>query len=215
MKTILLTVLLLFIVNFSFAAGPGSLSTEIFSGACNFQRGIGNIKSAYFNLHFPKCKPVQFQGISNLTLNFESQANAFPGHSFFKGDPQKPFAEKIKTRTWISGSLFAASLATGYLLSPSNGKPNTALLTVHKLSSASNLVMLDVTLFQKNKITRLTTGEKIIAVLMNAAFVATIGTGGRLSMEKPAPNSIKNIHKISPYVTTISAGTLLYLLNKN
>ena len=135
--------------------------------------------------------------------------------SFFAGNPEKTMSEKIRTRTWISGSLFAASHATGYWLS-SSGKPhNTALLAVHKITSASNLVMLDVTLFQKNKVTRLTTGEKIAAVIMNAAFVATIGTGARLSMKNPAPHSVQILHKITPYVTTISAGALLYLLNKN
>jgi len=152
---------------------------------------------------------------SSERFHFKAEDSGILKSSFLTGNPEKTMAEKIRARTWISGSLFAASHATGFLLAASGKPHNTVLLAAHKLTSASNLVMLDVTLFQKNKVKRLTAGEKIVAVIMNAAFVSTIGTGGRLSMKKPAPHSVQIIHQFAPYVTTISAGALLYLFNKN
>lgn len=208
METIKFFILLFLSLHFFSASGFGHHGTGAFTAEKSFFYGMPDIRNRTLNSEFPKFNHSNHSIV--LDLNKLGIIK-----SFLNGNPQKTMAEKIRIRTWISGSLFAASHATGYLLASSDSPPNTALLAVHKLTSAANLVMLDVTLFQKNKVTRLTTGEKIAAVIMNVAFVTTIGTGGRLSMKKPSPNSVQTIHQIAPYVTTISAGALLYLLNKN
>lgn len=205
MKTIQFLLFMIFTFCIFAASGLGHLASGF-----DFA-GKPEIRNMSFHTDYPKFN----SSFSTEQFHLKAGEPRILKNSFFAGNPEKSMTEKIRTITWISGSLFAASHATGYLL-PSSGKPyNTVLLAVHKITSASNLVMLDVTIFQKNKVIRLTTGEKIAAVIMNAAFIATIGTGGRLSMKKPAPHSVQEIHKIAPYVTTISAGALLYLLNKN
>lgn len=57
----------------------------------------------------------------------------------------------IRNRTLISGALFATTLATGFWLSTTEKPYNTILLTGHKLSSLSNIALIDVTLLQKRK----------------------------------------------------------------
>ena len=205
MKTVQFFLLLILTSCIFVASGSGR-----FASGFDFSR-----KPEVGSPSFYSNSPTLSSSFFSEPFHFKSGEEGILKSSFFTGDPEKTIAEKIRTRTWISGSLFAASHATGYLLASSDKPYSTALLAVHKITSASNLVMLDITLFQKNKITRLTTGEKVAAIILNAAFVATIGTGGRLSMKKPAPVSIQNIHQFAPYVTTISAGALLYLLNKN
>jgi hypothetical protein len=120
----------------------------------------------------------------------------------------------MKTRKLISAGLFIPTIATGYLMRGSNGNPNDGLLAVHKLSTVSNLVLLDTTLLKKRKTTSLTWMESLVAIAMNVSFVATITTGGLQSVGKPIPEWVNTSHRISPWVTVLSSGTLLYLLNE-
>jgi len=127
--------------------------------------------------------------------------------------PQNEMMDKIHKRTYISGALFIPTIATGYLMSNAEGRPNTLLLTTHKLVAVSNLVLLDITAIQKNKTMKLSVAEKITAITMNVCFVGTIATGGMLSIDKEMPNAVHTAHNITPWLTVLSSGVLLYLLN--
>ncbi len=120
---------------------------------------------------------------------------------------------KMKTRTIVSAGLFIPTIATGYLMRGSNGNPNDGLLTVHKLSTVSNLVVLDATVLKKRKTASLSMIESIVAITMNISFVATITTGGLQSVNKTMPGWVHTTHKITPWITVLSSGALLYLLN--
>ncbi len=121
---------------------------------------------------------------------------------------------KMKTRTLISAGLFIPSIATGYLMRGSGGNPNDGLLAVHKLSTVSNLVLLDMTVLKKRKTASLTWLEKFVAITMNASFLATITTGSLQSVEGTVPGWVNTSHQITPWATVLSSGILLYLLNK-
>lgn len=128
---------------------------------------------------------------------------------------QDELMKKIRKRTYISGALFIPTIATGYLMSHNDGYPNTLLLTTHKLASVSNLILLDVTTIHKKKRMNLSVAEKIAAITMNVSFISTIGTGGMLSMKKPMPEAVHKMHSISPWLSVVSSGILLFLLNHN
>ncbi len=127
--------------------------------------------------------------------------------------PQNEFYN-IRNRTIISGALFTTTLATGYWLSATEKPYNTILLTGHKLSTLSNIVLIDATLFQKRKHFSLSNTEKLSAIIMNICFVSTIATGGMLSTDRTMPKYVHTFHKTTPWLTLISSGLLLYLLNK-
>ena len=120
----------------------------------------------------------------------------------------------IKARTLISAGLFVPTIATGYLMRGSNGNPNDGLLTVHKLSTVSNLVLLDASVLKKRKTTSLSWIESFAAITMNISFVTTITTGGLQSVDRTMPGWINTFHQITPWITILSSGALLYLLNK-
>jgi hypothetical protein len=134
----------------------------------------------------------------------------------FPNDISEPdFRNKIRRRTWISGALYIPLLTTGYLMSHAGEPRNPWLFNTHKIASVSNLILLDVTTFQKRKRMGLSSVEKIAAVTMNVCFISTIATGGALSVGKPIPESVQTIHSITPWLTTIASGLLLYYLNNH
>ncbi len=122
------------------------------------------------------------------------------------------FNSKVRKRTYISSLLFIPSIATGYILSNSE-KPNDLVLAVHKLSSASNLVLVDLTLWQKHKKFGLSNSEKIAGFTMNFLFLSTICTGTLLALDDSPSEFINQVHSISPWLTVLSTAVVLYLLN--
>lgn len=127
---------------------------------------------------------------------------------------QEGMKYNMKQRTLISAGLFIPTIATGYLLSNGNRPPNTALLTIHKLTDVSNLILLDATVLKKRRVTSLTFLEAFTTVTMNICFVGTIATGGMLSMNHEFPSIVKSIHTVTPWLTVLSSGVLLCLLNQ-
>ncbi len=121
----------------------------------------------------------------------------------------------MKTRTLISAGLFVPMVTTGFILSAGERPPNTALLTLHKLSAVSNLVFLDATVLKKQKTASLTFLESFASISLNVCFLGTIATGGMLSMNKQFPKSVNSLHSVTPWLTILSSGALLYLLNSS
>ena len=120
----------------------------------------------------------------------------------------------IRTRTLISAGLFIPTVVTGYSMRGSNGKPNDGLLAIHKLSAVSNLILLDTTVLKKRKTTSLSWLESVVAITMNVSFAATIATGSMQSIDRTVPAWVNTSHQITPWVTILSTGALLYLLNR-
>lgn len=99
------------------------------------------------------------------------------------------------------------------MLSNTNFQEQPILFTTHKLVSVGNLVLMDLTTFQKGKKVGLSTAEKIAAISMNVCFISTIGTGGAISTGKPMPDAVYTLHRITPWLSAIASGLLIYLLN--
>jgi hypothetical protein len=51
-----------------------------------------------------------------------------------------------------------------------------------------------------------------IIILAGLFFVATIATGGLMSVDKEMPVFVHTLHQVTPYLTLASTAAILYLL---
>jgi hypothetical protein len=100
----------------------------------------------------------------------------------------------------------------GFWLSRS-GKPyNLAIFTIHKLIALGTLVFLTMSVYKVHQAAPLGTVQ-ITAIMVTAlCFVATIITGGLLSIAKTMPVIVLKLHQITPYLTVVSTAITIYLL---
>jgi hypothetical protein len=112
----------------------------------------------------------------------------------------------------ISGASFLVIFIAGFILHNS-GKPyNTALFTLHKLVSIAVVIFLVSTVIKIHRVTPLTSLQIITLVITALLFLATVATGGMLSVDKVWPPVVSTIHKILPFLTLLSTSASLYLL---
>jgi hypothetical protein len=112
----------------------------------------------------------------------------------------------------IAGVFLLFMILSGLVLSRT-GKPfNIILLTIHKLISLGALIYLAVTIYQTNKIVPLTTSVVSISGVTLLLFIALIATGGILSATNTTPTIARWIHRIAPYILTLSIIVNLFVL---
>lgn len=116
-------------------------------------------------------------------------------------------------RLIISGLSFLAIFAIGFVLQRS-GKPyNVALFTLHKLVSIGLAAFLVVAIVKINQVSPLNTAQSIMLAIFALCFIATVSTGGMLSVEKTWPLIVTMLHKVLPFATLLSTAVSLYLLS--
>jgi hypothetical protein len=115
-------------------------------------------------------------------------------------------------RTVAVGALLVPTVALGYLLSSSGQPYSQVLFTVHKLMPVAAIVLLDVTAFQLHRLVGLTPVDTALAIGTNLFLVATIVTGGLVSLEASMPEVVRWTHRIGPWVSVVSSGALLWSL---
>lgn len=200
MKQVILIFLFQIFVNISFSQVQSLYNTNCVKNVINFG----------FNNH-----QTYKSKISYLTKSIASVSPFIAATPiYFKNQNQINTPYNIRYRTLISGVLFTTTLATGFWLSNSEIPYNTLLFTTHKLTTLSNIALLNYTVWQKHKHLSLTNAEKITSIVMNICFVSTIATGGMLSTNKTMPKFVHALHKSTPWITIASSRLLLYLLNK-
>jgi hypothetical protein len=111
---------------------------------------------------------------------------------------------------WL-GALFIIVFLSGFWLYRSGRPINTILLTLHKLIALGALILIGVTVYQSHQIAALTAAAWITVVVMGVCFVATIITGGLLSLAQPV-TSVTIVHRIGPFLTVAGAIVTMYLL---
>lgn len=118
----------------------------------------------------------------------------------------------LTPRTITIAALVVPTIITGYLLS-SNGPPyNQLLFTVHKLMPVAALVLLDVTAVQTHRFMGLEPTQSALAIGTNVFFLATIVSGGVVSLETQMPAVVQWIHRIGPWASTAASAALLWAL---
>ena len=111
-----------------------------------------------------------------------------------------------------SGFLFLFTFISGFWLSRS-GKPfNGIVLTVHKLISLAAAVLLGIVIYRISQVAPLRPIELAAGVITGSFFLDAVVSGGLLSIGKPMPGVILTMHRITPYLTVVSAAVTLYLL---
>lgn len=111
-------------------------------------------------------------------------------------------------------ALFLAIFLSGYGLHRL-GKPyHTLLFTLHKLVSLGALAWLLVTAARAQRTAPLPALAFSLVVAATVFFVATIATGGLVSLEKPAPAAVAWAHKLLPYLTAASSATAWVSLSR-
>jgi hypothetical protein len=118
----------------------------------------------------------------------------------------------MSNKVLVSGVLFAASIASGFWLAAGEKPYNVLVLTLHKLISLGTFVYFGLAVYRLHKLTPLAAGQMAIAVLTVIFFLCLIATGGMLSSGKEFPAIVLKLHQIVPWLTLVSAGTLMVLL---
>ncbi len=118
----------------------------------------------------------------------------------------------LQLRFVNAGIIFLLIFASGYWLHHS-GKPYGALLfNVHKLIGFGLFVFLIVSLYRLNRAAPLSAGEWIACLAAGLIFLATIVFGGLVSIDKPLPAFVSQLHKLLPYFTVLFTAASIYLL---
>lgn len=115
---------------------------------------------------------------------------------------------------WLMGGavLYVLIFVSGYRLK-AKGKPYAlALSTLHKLASLAAVVALAVALAQAGRVAPLDTRVWVAAVQTGVLFVATMGTGGVLTLPKAAPAAVGRLHRLLPFLTVLSSVVAFSLL---
>lgn len=118
----------------------------------------------------------------------------------------------LQLRFVNTGLFFLLILASGLWLRHS-GKPYSAILfNVHKLIGLAVFIFLIVNISRMNRGTPLSALELTACVASGLLFVATIVSGGLVSIDKSWPTFVPILHKLLPYLTMLSTAVSLYLL---
>jgi len=120
----------------------------------------------------------------------------------------------ISQKSLIIGALFIPTMITGYKMAQGGHPPNSFLLTIHKLTSVANLILLDRMVYQRHKITPFDANEKAAILTMNACFIGTIVTGALMTVNADMPKSVHVAHRYGPWLSILSSGVLLYLFGR-
>ena len=111
----------------------------------------------------------------------------------------------------IAGMLFLVIFFTGYWLHRSGRPINTILLNLHKLIGVATAAFLFVTVNRLHQAEPLAPTVLAISLAAGLFFIATIITGGLVSLKKPPPVAIAFLHHLLPYLSALSSGAALFL----
>ncbi len=93
------------------------------------------------------------------------------------------------------------------------GKPYGVVpFNLHKFSALAMIVLLVVTVLEVHRNSPLVPTQWILVVVTATLFIATLTTGGLLSIEREMPHFLTTLHLILPFLTIISSALVLYHL---
>ena len=117
-----------------------------------------------------------------------------------------------KTITLVTGLFFLFIFLTGFWVRR-DGKPYSMLiLTIHKFISLAAGIVLGIALYRLNQAVGFSPSEVTAVLVTGMLFVATVLSGGIWSIEKEIPTPILWLHHVSPLLTMLSTGVVMYLV---
>jgi hypothetical protein len=111
-----------------------------------------------------------------------------------------------------AGLLFLFVFLFGFWLSRS-GKPYQLIVfTLHKLVALGAIVFLVTIVYKIHQVAPLGPAQMTAIGVTALCFLATMLTGGLLSIDKTMPAIVLKLHQMTPYLTVLSTAITLYLL---
>lgn len=111
-----------------------------------------------------------------------------------------------------AGLFFLLIFLSGFWLSHA-GKPyNGIIFNIHKLIGLAAGVFLGIVVYQVHRAAPLGPAQVAALVVAVLLTVATVAAGGLASLSTPMPTAFLTLHRLLPYLTTLSVAATLYLL---
>ena len=107
---------------------------------------------------------------------------------------------------------FLVIFASGIWLRRAGRPRHVALLTLHKLTSLAEILLIGLTAHQLSAVAGIDTTPVGAAAASVALYVAATTAGGWLSVDRPPPPAISAIHIIAPPLSLLATGATLCLL---
>ncbi len=118
----------------------------------------------------------------------------------------------VQMRVIGAGIFFVFVFLSGLVLNRKGAPYSTVILTIHKLIALAVLAFLVLSAYRRHQLLPLEGLELAVVLITVLLFVATIATGGALSMNKVMPAIVSQLHMITPFLTVGAAAVALYLL---
>jgi len=124
----------------------------------------------------------------------------------------------MSTGQWrvVGAGLFALLIfLSGFWLNRS-GKPYSVFIfNIHKLIALAAVILFVITLYRTSQIAGLSPIELAAGVVTGLFILGLFVTGALLSIDKPMPAIVLQLHHITPYLALLStAATFLLLLSR-
>jgi hypothetical protein len=118
----------------------------------------------------------------------------------------------VDLRLLFAGLSFLIVLASGVWLTRA-GKPYSGiLLNAHKLIALAGVVLLALFVRRWVRSDPFTAIQLAVVVATGVLLVASIATGGLVSVDRPVSRAVLILHRVLPFVSLVAAVATLVLL---
>jgi hypothetical protein len=107
---------------------------------------------------------------------------------------------------------FIIVLVSGIWLTRAGRPYSGLLLNLHKLISLAGVVLLALVYCQASRAASLTPTEIAVAVATGVLLLASIVTGGLVSIDRPLAKAVLVAHRVLPFIALLGCGATVYLL---
>ena len=93
------------------------------------------------------------------------------------------------------------------------GKPYpVAAFNIHKLAGVGAAVLLGISFYKAHQLAALSPLQTVAMLAAALLFLATIISGGLMSIDKAMPPFVSRLHLVTPFLTLLSSVVALYLV---
>jgi hypothetical protein len=118
----------------------------------------------------------------------------------------------LDLRLLFAGLAFLVAFASGIWLTRA-GKPYSGfLLNAHKLVALAGIVLLALIVRQRAQAGALDATRGALTVVTGALLLASVATGGLVSVDRPMPRFVLVLHRALTFLSLIGSAAAVYLL---
>jgi hypothetical protein len=139
----------------------------------------------------------------------------YSGENDFRGVQKIELAEMLMSFEFIhiaAALLFLLKIATGIWLRKSGRPFSSARMNLHKFIALGTVALIVMIIRRIYLASGANPSAVVLIILAGLLFLLAIITGGLVSLEKPAPSFVKNVHRAMPFLTALFTLLGIYLL---